>query len=243
MRLRIIFILCILSFSSWAYAGSSDTLLYKIRPASSKDHPLLLILLHGYGSNEDDLIELAPSLPANYTIVSLRAPITLQAGAYQWYASTRVNGQPDGNAEDLAKSRALIYQTTQRLQQQLHIAAARTIIAGFSQGAIMSYQVGLSYPKLCAGIGVFSGTLFESQKAVISKGSAGSAGGSPGIFIGHGSADQRIAYAAAEGSHQWLEGRHFKTEFHRYPGMGHSISQEEVRDFVQFVSRSVGAVN
>jgi len=59
---------------------------YKIRePKIPTDNPPLLILLHGYGSNEDDLFSFAPELPEEFLIISARAPLTLGVDSYAWY--------------------------------------------------------------------------------------------------------------------------------------------------------------
>ncbi len=209
----------------------NTSLFYKTRKAPNTQNEKLLVLLHGYGSNENDLFQLSRFFPDNYTIISARATFTLQPGAYQWYKSTR-NGQNfDGKKDDLDMSQQKIKDLVIKMQHQYHISSANTIIAGFSQGANMSYQMGLLYPELCKTIGIFSGTIFESQKEQIQK----THNTSLSIFIGHGTLDDRIPFSAAEHSKEWLESAHFKPEFHSYDGMTHSISQQEIQDFISFI--------
>ncbi len=212
-----------------------DSLFYKIKEATDKHSEILLVLLHGYGANEDDLFQLSRFFPGNYTIVSPRATFTLRPGSYQWYQSM-IQGQSfDGKKEDLDKSQQMIKELVVRMQRQLHINASHTIIAGFSQGANMSYQMGLLYPGLCKGIGVLSGTIFNSQKEQILKENNTSLT----IFIGHGTKDNRIPYPVAESSKQWLEANKFEPEFHVYKGMSHSISPQEIEDFISFIGKII----
>ncbi|GLB49276.1 alpha/beta hydrolase [Neptunitalea lumnitzerae] len=213
----------------------TDTLFYKMKRATNKENEVLLVLLHGYGSNENDLLGLARFFPKNYTIISARAPFTLRNGAYQWYQSTSKGTNFGGKASDLSTSQELIQKLVQKTQQQFHINADHTFISGFSQGANMSYQMGLLYPKLCKGIGVFSGVLFNSEKEkVIKENNIAVA-----IFIGHGTADNRIPESSATASNTWLTAHNFQTDFHTYEGMSHSISPKEMQDFIQFVSRNI----
>ena len=68
---------------------------YKIRePKIKLDKNPLLLLIHGYGSNEEDLISFATELPDEYYVVSVRAPYNLQYGSYAWYA---INFDADQN--------------------------------------------------------------------------------------------------------------------------------------------------
>ena len=59
---------------------------YLTRPSSLKDNPPLLIMLHGYGSDENDLFSFASELPKEFLIVSLQAPYQLQPYGHAWYA-------------------------------------------------------------------------------------------------------------------------------------------------------------
>lgn len=175
----------------------TDTLFYKVRPAADTSHPVLLILLHGMGANEDDLLGLAGLLPANYIVVSARAPYVLRPGSYQWYQSTSTATTFDGVAAHLDHSRALIRSLILDMQARYHVTAAHTVVAGFSQGAVMSYEMALKDPGLCAAIGVLSGTvLFSTQQQT-----PNTQHPAPAIFIGHGKADHRIPLAAAQASY------------------------------------------
>lgn len=233
---KIVLIVCAAFFAFSISAQQNDTLYYKIKQATNKNNQVLLVLLHGMGANEDDLLGLAQFFPDNYTIISPRAPFVLSQGSYRWYESTRINNNRfDGKKEDLDKSQDLIQKLILKTQKNLSVDKSHTIVAGFSQGGILSYQIGLLYPELCKGIGVFSGTLFDSQKEIIAK----KHNTTLAIFIGHGDQDNRIPYTLAEESKRWLESNQFKTEFHNYTGVGHSIPQQEIKDFVQFISNTI----
>ena len=90
----------------------SDILPHVVRqPKQPTKNPALLVLLHGYGSNELDLFSFADELPDNLLIISLRAPYEMGNGAYAWYA---INLDSENNKfSDLVQAR----ESMQRLQQ------------------------------------------------------------------------------------------------------------------------------
>ena len=106
----------LLTFASYLYASAQGTplqeglaLKYLVEmPAEKSPHPPLIVLLHGYGSDEKDLFALRTFLPKNYLVVAARAPYPLPGGGFEWYDMTEVNGVHDGNAAQLANSRKLI---------------------------------------------------------------------------------------------------------------------------------------
>ena len=122
---------------------------YLIRePKIKTDSNPLLLLLHGYGSNEADLFSFASELPEDYYVISARAPYDLQYGSYAWYA---INFDADENKfsdhEQAKVSRDLIGTFIDELLDNYPIDAKKITLIGFSQGAILSYAVALSDPQ------------------------------------------------------------------------------------------------
>jgi phospholipase/carboxylesterase len=221
---------CIFWINSHAHEMTETNLTLKYlvqQPTDKSDHPPVIILLHGFGSNEADLFELRNAFPTNYLIVSARAPMTLEEGAFQWYRHTEINGQMDGNPQDLEDSVAKVKRFISEIVAKYHADPSRVYLMGFSQGAIMSYEVGLTSPESLTGIGVFSGTIFPSLKPQIKPSSALQ---KLKIFIGHGTADDRIPYSSATNSVAYLQTLNLAPSFHSYPGMAHQISDDELAD-------------
>lgn len=127
----------------------SDSLVHLIAKSERPDAGLL-IMLHGVGSNENDLFTLSRFFKPWCHVVSLRAPIDLGHG-FGWF---EVEFRPEGNkinAESEIKSRLILADEIQRLQQELNVSAEKTWLYGFSQGAIMSFSLLLTQPELFAG--------------------------------------------------------------------------------------------
>jgi phospholipase/carboxylesterase len=202
------------------------------QPKVKTPHPPIIILLHGYGSNEADLFELKDQLPDNFLIVAARAPISIGANAFEWYESEKVNGVADGKQSDLKNSTAAIKKFITEIVKKYNADAMDVYLLGFSQGAMMSYETGLTAPELLKGIAPLSGRIMPSLKPQIKRNAALK---KLKIFIGHGDADNRVPYKDAQAANEYLKGLGLSPVFHTYKGMQHSISEDEIKDLVQWL--------
>ena len=203
-------------------------------PVQKSVHPPVIILLHGYGSDERDLFELRNFFPKNYIIISARAPYALPQAGYQWYTSTEVKGIHDGNTTQLANSRKLVEKLITQVISKYDADPKEVYLMGFSQGAIMSYQVGLTAPAMLRGIGVLSGTIYPSLKPLVKKTPALS---QLKIFISHGNVDERIPFTDGKAAYDYLKKLVLDPDFHKYMGMGHSISKDVLFDIVNWLKK------
>lgn len=201
-------------------------------PTQKQSHTPVIIFLHGYGSDERDLFELRKSFPASYMSFSVRAPYPLSGGGNQWYEMTTTNGQRDGNQEQLKNSKSLIIKFIDEVTTKYNVDKKDIYLVGFSQGAIMCYQVGLTTPGSIRGIAPLSGRILPSLKPEIKNPTALQ---HLRIFIGHGTDDNRIPYQDGQSANEFLTSLHLKPEFHTYQGMGHSISDAEMKDLVKWL--------
>src|SRR3954466_2633642 len=132
--------------------------LFQLERAAVAEPEGLLVLHHGRGTDERDLIGLADLLAPErrLRVVTPRAPLQLPGSpGYHWYLVPRV-GYPD--RESFEGARAALAELHDRLWEESGIAPERTALAGFSMGAVMSYAMGLSAERPApAGILAFSG--------------------------------------------------------------------------------------
>ena len=117
----------------------------------SPGHPPLLILLHGYGADERDLLSMAGALDPRLAIVSARAPIALENGGYAWF-----HGDDEG---ELERARNVVLDFIDRAIDDAAADRDRVYLAGFSQGAMLTAAVALTEPRKLAGAAVISGRL------------------------------------------------------------------------------------
>lgn len=130
-----------------------------LRPSKNKNGKApVIIMLHGYGSDENDLFSFSPEFEEQYLIVSARAPIRMQPYGNAWYAISYEPGNKKfTNDEQAIHSRELIVQFIDEVVENYHADPEEVTLFGFSQGAILSYAVGLSYPEKVNQVVAMSG--------------------------------------------------------------------------------------
>lgn len=207
----------------------NTSLHYLVRePKIVLDKNPLLLLLHGYGSNEEDLFSFATELPDEYYVVSARAPHDLMYNSYAWYA---INFDADENKfsdiEQGKESRDLIVQFIDELIEKYPIDANKITLVGFSQGSILSYAVALSYPKKIQRVVAMSGYL-NTEMAIdnFEKNDFSNLR----IFASHGTVDQVIPVDWARKTEPILKQLGIDIVYKEYP-VGHGVAPQNFFDF------------
>ncbi len=202
---------------------------YLIRePKIVLDKNPILLLLHGYGSNEEDLFSFASELPEEYYVVSARAPYDMMYGSYAWYA---INFDADENKfsdiDQAQQSRDLIANFIDELVDKFPIDAKKVTLIGFSQGCILSYAVALSYPQKIQRVVAMSG-YFNAEIAV--EGFAKNDFSNLKIFASHGSVDQVVPVDWARKAAPALQQLGIDIVYKEYP-VGHGVAPQNFFDF------------
>lgn len=219
---------------TFSHASDTTTVLkYVVRqPKVPTQNPELIILLHGFGGNEKNLFQLADQLPAEALIVSARGPITVSEGSYAWVYVNLSTGNRVIDPADVDQVRNLLIRFIGELKSIFTFDTTKVFLCGFSQGAIMSYSVGLTRPDLVYGIGIFSGRLFDPVKPLIVlndklKGLK--------IFVSHGKKDDIIPISSARNSVLYLKKTlHLSPKYKEYEA-GHEITPAMLKDFVKWL--------
>ena len=197
-------------------------------PKIKLDKNPLLLLLHGYGSNEEDLFSFATELPDEYYVISARAPHDMMYGSYAWYA---INFDADENKfSDIGQaqqSRDSIANFIDELIATYPIDSENVTLIGFSQGSILSYAVGLSYPEKVQRVVAMSGYL---NTEIASKDFAKYDFSNLKIFASHGTVDQVIPVEWARKSIPVIESLGIPVVYKEYP-VGHGVSPQNFFDF------------
>jgi phospholipase/carboxylesterase len=211
---------------------SNSTLHYIIRESSdSSVKSPLLILLHGHGSNENDLFSLQEQIPVNWTVVSVRGPYKLTENNYRWYDVKMENGKISINIEEEEKSRKQIIELISEITQKYNIDSQKIIVAGFSQGANMAQSLGLGSPDIVAGFGVFSGRFVEEFIPYIHNSSALK---NSKAFISHGSGDNMLPKTYADENLSKLSEIGIDVRYCE-DITGHTISEKQWNEFTNWL--------
>jgi phospholipase/carboxylesterase len=194
------------------------------RPASGEPGGLL-VLHHGRGTDERDLLGLAGALDPQrrLRVVTPRAPLVLPGSpGHHWYLVPRV-GYPDPDTFQAA--RAALAALHDALWEESGLEPSRTVLGGFSMGAVMSYAMALGQERPpVAGILAFSGFVpsVEGWEPATADRSGTRA------FIAHGRRDPVIGVEFARSARELLEGDGLAVEY-RESDLGHQIDPEDLR--------------
>ncbi|HCV43736.1 MAG TPA: hypothetical protein DGH68_09660 [Bacteroidetes bacterium] len=193
------------------------------RDASAPLHPTL-IMLHGRGADEEDLLGLSPYLDKRFLILSVRAPYPFEySGGFTWYDIDAV-GTPDP---------AMFKSSCDKLSAFVGDALARypidkkqVYLFGFSMGTVMAYAMAFTQPDLFRGIVANSGYIAEGTHLTYRWDQLDNVE----FFVTHGTQDPIIPIQIAGRAKQLLEAGRVRFEYKEYP-MAHQIGEESLQDF------------
>ncbi len=190
------------------------------RPRKSGAHTPLVVLLHGRGADEHDLLDLADHLPREFTYASVRGPIAMSDGGFTWFENDGIARPVRASLEaSVAAIRAWL-----DAPQTSH-PSQRCYVLGFSAGMMMAGALVLAEPRRFAGAILLSGALFTGDPNM----TAGRLTGVP-IFYGSGSADDVIPAELVARTEAYLrESSGAELSARTYPH-GHAISHAETVD-------------
>ena len=195
----------------------------------------LLLLLHGFGSNEADLHSFANYLPEHYTVVSIRAPHALPSGGFAWYNINFDNDMNKFNDHNQAKnSIKLIMKFLDELIEKYSIESNNISLLGFSQGTILSYALGLNFPERFKKIIGFSGYIDESMVFTNTNNLDYS---NLNLYISHGTQDPVIPVDWARKSIEILKKEKINHNYREF-NSGHTISPDNFYDFKSWFDTS-----
>ncbi|HEY4277268.1 MAG TPA: phospholipase [Conexibacter sp.] len=213
-----------------------SALVYRERPAAG-DPEGLLVLHHGRGSDENDLIGLADVFDPDRRlhVVTPRAPLTLPgAPGYHWYVVPRV-GYPDPDTFRVGRTALAAFHD--ELWERTGVAPEKTVLGGFSQGSVMSYTMGLSGDRPApAGILAFAGfipTVDDWQPDIASRAV------STRVFIAHGRRDPVMMVDFARQARALLEAGGVDVDYHESDA-GHHIDPDHVPAAVEWLGQTLG---
>ena len=209
------------------------------RPAATGPADSIVVFLHGYGADGNDLIglaePLAPYLPRT-RFVAPNAPDRCPGNptGFQWFPIPWLDGSPEAVARAAAaRSFGLLDRWLDDLAGQ-GIAADRIILVGFSQGTMMALHVGLRRRQPFAGIVGFSGRLLEPERL------AAEIGAPCPVLLIHGDQDPVVPFASLGEAAEALAAAGVETATHVSPGLGHGIGPDGLGIALGFIRDRLG---
>ena len=193
----------------------------------------VIFMIHGYGSNKEDLFSFASELPQHYCIISVQASINLPWGGFAWYDINFDNTNKFTDVTQAKKSRDLISKFIDEMVEKYHLDAHNVTLLGFSQGAILSYGIAFEYPQKIKNIVALSGYILpdfvcervkEEYKNV-------------NVFASHGTNDNVIPVDWANKIPNVLTQKGIKYNYKEYD-MEHNINPQCFEDMLQWIKEN-----
>ena len=208
------------------------------RPAASGTADSLVVFLHGYGADGNDLIGLADPLAPYLPGTRFLAPNAPQSCVnnpmgFQWFPIPWLDGTPEVAARTQAKA-AFALLDGWLDDQAVETPPERTVLVGFSQGTMMALHVGLRRSARFAGIVGFSGRLLEPELLPAEIASR------PSVMLVHGDQDPMVPFASLGEAEKVLVAAGVPTLTHVSSGVGHGIAPDGLGVALGFVRQCLG---
>jgi len=201
-------------------------------PAASTrgPHPAL-VLVHGRGTTEDDLLGLVPYLDPRFLVVSVRAPLRFASGGYTWYNLATV-GEPE--PEEFLESHARFGRFLEEMRTAYPVDPQHIFLLGFSMGSVMSLALALSRPSEIRGVVAHSGYLPEHSALHFQWESLGGCN----FYVAHGTLDPVIPIRFGRRAKTILMERGADLTYREYP-IGHTVSEESIGDIARWLTENL----
>jgi phospholipase/carboxylesterase len=194
----------------------------------------VIILLHGYGSDENDLFSFAPELPDTHHIIALKAPLPLTAQGNAWYTIYFETG--NGKFNDVPQAlaaRELVVACIDAIIEKYDVDPNNITILGFSQGTILGFAVALSYPGKIKNIIGLSGYISEDM---LKDGYKNNNFKHLNIYTSHGTVDQVIPITWAQKTVPFLKALDIDCTYSEFP-VGHGVSPQNFYELTTWLNR------
>jgi phospholipase/carboxylesterase len=206
---------------------------FRLRRPKAAKPKACVVLLHGVGGNETNLADLAIGIDPDTLVVLPRGPISIGPNQFAWFRVAFTANGPSIVATEAEESRRRLIRFIAQLQSTYGIAAQDTVVAGFSQGGILSASVALSAPECVAGFAILSGRILpELEPHLASRKRLARLRG----FIAHGEFDSTLSVVWSQRADQWLDELGVPHLTRLYP-IGHEVGAAMRADFLAWLAQ------
>jgi phospholipase/carboxylesterase len=198
-------------------------------------NPPVIIMLHGFGSDENDLFSFATELPEKYTIISLKAPIPMQPYGNAWYNIyfDNTNGKFSDDQQAIA-SRELVMKCIDEIIDGYQVSEENITLLGFSQGTILSFAIALSYPEKVQRVIGLSGYINES---ILKEGYENNDFSNLKVYTSHGTVDQVIPVSWAQRTKPFLDNLNIPCHYSEFP-VGHGVAPQNFHELKDWLDKN-----
>jgi phospholipase/carboxylesterase len=207
----------------------SLALVHRVHPGakSAASKRPTCVMLHGRGSDEEDLLSLAPMLDERFLAIGVRAPYPFPSGGYTWY-NLQERGSPDPETFGASYRRLLTF--LDQIVMHYAVDPDRIFLFGFSMGAVMSYALGLSSPDKIRAVAANSGYVPEVPFLTYRWQELAHTD----FFITHGTEDPVIPITLARRARELLRASTARLVYREYP-VSHTLAEEALTDVLAWL--------
>jgi phospholipase/carboxylesterase len=194
-----------------------------------KKYPALFIM-HGIGSNEQNMLSLVNGLEENFFIFSIRGHLSQPPG----YAYFTIQGYGKPHREVFNEGVSKLTSLIDYACEQYPLDTSHLYLLGFSQGAILAMTLGLTLGNKIKGIVALSGYIpaFVKEEYVVKPVDEVS------LFISHGEMDQVLPFEWGVANNEYFRQLGAKVTFNTYPE-GHTVSLQNLQDFTNWLLQDI----
>ncbi len=204
-------------------------------PVNNEGKPPAIIMLHGFGSDENDLFSFAAELPSEYAIISLRAPLRMEPFGNAWYSIYfDTNEDKFSDDEQAIASRELVSKCIDEIIDNYKVDPERITLLGFSQGTILSFALALCYPEKVAHVIGLSGYVNEG---ILKEGFRKNNFSKLKIYSSHGSVDQVIPVDWARKTKPFFDDLNIACEYSEFP-VGHGVAPQNFYELKEWLKNN-----
>lgn len=203
-------------------------------PNPIKERVPILLLLHGYGSNEEDLFSFHPNLPEDWIVISFRAPITLEAGGFAWYDINFMEVEKWVDVPQAMQSMKNVITFIEEFKKERNLEHSPVHLGGFSQGGILTYSLSLTFPHLFQKVAIMSS--YPEMKLLKNIQNERKVFQHLDFFISHGVEDAVIPMDWAQKAPEFLENLNINFSFREYMS-GHGVNPKNYKDLMEFFGK------
>lgn len=194
----------------------------------------VLFLLHGYGSNEEDLFSFVPTLPEDWIVISFRAPKNSEYGGYAWFDIDFNNAENFIDENEGNSAVQIVMENIMAVTNRYGLTNNPTHLCGFSQGGMIVYSLALRYPDLFKKVACLSS--FPEEKMLKNMVKDKKKYENMRFFISHGMEDAVIPIEWGRKAAEILYDLSAYFSFREYVS-GHGVNQKNYLDLMDFFKK------
>jgi len=211
---------------------------YLVRqPKTKAENTPLIILLHGYGSNEEDLFSFAEELPDSMLVISVRAPLSMGFGSYAWY-TIHFETNDASKFSDIPEAKLALQKIgifINEIISEYKVDKNNVFLFGFSQGTILSIAFALNNPDKINHVIALSGYV---NAELLNKDVGISNFHDLDFFVSHGTVDQVIPVIWARKTPGFLNNLGIKNSYQEYH-VGHGVAPQNFYDLNDWIKERI----